>query len=549
MTIRTQASQALNTNSVTQLWLDRVTLEGKAGQETANAVPFQMTAPNAATQWSWMVTGCKFWRSGNTLGASTRQIQLFRANEHTRRAAATVIVKNRVIPPAEDGFTNYTATFNQVGYANPQQTVNLGHFEDWVVAYNDARSIRWIGLTRTPIPAALAGTSKDQIRRHLILNNVFERVSGTFTPGADSDTSQGGYGENEHVVMRDIIVEGNTFAGAAFNAFYNDPVPTTLAECDTQNNEAYNIRNANNAYDRQASKQDEFNDDTTRTVRRNNGFPTAEGHRPQLTGAWSTHFGTDMEAVVDASRAESGPGNFLRDGLGPRSVQFQPKLATVGWTNDACEKGSDQGLGDYRPMPGSPLLARIVRGNSDRDWANNVRLFNGAAGAIEASDVSLAVAGSRHDHRAAAPTLETPLSLAVASARHGHAAAAGLVSTSGTMAAANARHAHAVTPGQTGWATSLSAANALMTSAAMVAVVAWQGQTIPAGSSHGVSNGVPGVSAAGPLPTMLLPPGARHAVSTQAAPIFPQSNVPDDRTLRVRLERRTIFPTTSKQEN
>jgi hypothetical protein len=549
LTVRAAASQFLNTNTVAYVWLDNITLQGKAGSEASTTNPFSTAAGVPATQFAWTVTNSRIWRLAMQIGANTRQIMLFRANEHTSKARATVIVKNRVIPPAEDGITNYSSTFNQVGYANPQQTVNIGHFEDWVVAYNDARSIRWEGLGRTPIPAALAGTSKDQIRRHLILNNVFERVSGTFTPNSDTDTTQGGYGENEHVVMRDIIVEGNTFAGAGLNAFYNDPLPVTLADTDSQNNEAYNIRNANNAYDRQASKQDEFNDDTTRNIRRANGFPTADGHRPQLVGVWSTHFGTDAEAIVDSSRAESGPGNFLKDGLGPRSVQFQPKLATVGWANDACERGSDQGLGDYTPMPGSPLLGRIIRGNSDRDWLGNPRLFNGAAGAIEAGGQSLVAQGARHDHAATAPALAVPLTLAAQNGNHGHSAAATTVSTGVSLVTANAAQQHRAAVSQASWATSLFAANALMTSAAVMAVVAWQGSIIPSGANSAIGSTSPPISSTGPVATVLAPPGALHVMLSQAAQLFPESSVPEDRTLRVRADARTIFITETKQEN
>jgi hypothetical protein len=549
LTVRAAASQSLHTNTVGYLWLDDMTLEGKTGSEASTSNPFATAAGVPATQYAWTITKSRIWRLGMLIGAATRQVMLFRANEHTSKARATAIVKNRVIPPAEDGITNYSSTFNQVGYANPQQTVNLGHFEDWVVAYNDARSIRWEGLTRSVIPAALAGTAKDQIRRHLILNNVFERVSGTFTPNSDTDTTQGGYGENEHVVMRDIIVEGNTIAGAGFNAFYNDPLPATLADCDSQNNEAYNIRNANNAYDRQASKQDEFNDDTTRNIRRANGFPTADGHRPQLVGAWSTHFGTDAEAIVDSSRAESGPGNFLKDGLGPRSVQFQPKLATVGWANDACERGSDQGLGDYTPMPGSPLLGRIIRGNSDRDWLGNLRQVNGAAGAIEATGQSLLAQGTRHGHAATVPALAVPLTLAPQTGSHGHSAAAAPVSTGGALAAANAAHQHRASVSQAGWAASLFAANALMTSAAVLAVVAWQGSIAASDGSIAFGSTAPSISATAPVAAMLEPPGTRHATLTQATQLIPESSVPEDRTLRVRADARTIFITETKQEN
>jgi hypothetical protein len=530
LTVRAGDSEGLHTSTVSQLFLDDLTFQNKAGQEQLSAPVFQLSAPNAATQWTIMMTRVKWWRTGTLISATNRQTQLMRACEHTRQARATVLVKNRSIPPAEDGFTNYSSTYNSVGYSQPSQTVNLGHLEDWVVAFNDGRALRWEGLVPRFAPPALAGTTLNSHRRHLILNNVFERVSGTNTPGADSDTNFGKYSENENVIVRDIIIEGNSFAGAGVNAFYNDPVPATLADTDSQNNLGFNIRNANNAYDRHPSKQDEFNDDTTRNIRRANGFPTAEGFRAQLTGMWSTHFGTDMEGVVDTSRAESGPSNFLRDGLGPRSVQFQPKLVTVGWANDACEKGSDQGMGDYTPTAGSVFLNRISRANSDRDWLNQPRLNNGAAGAIEAAASGVAT-------------------LAAQNARHGHSATASGLGTVPVMAPQSAAHQHRAGVAPAGWSTTLTAANALMTSAALMAVVTWQANVAPFGAVMASSSSAPVVGVDGGTAVALNPLRSRHAMTAMAAPVRLEGGVPAERTLFVCADARTIFVTETKQEN
>lgn len=385
LTVAMGGSAALNSGT-TYNFLDNVEVRGRTGSESVSTNPIGSSAAPAG-QINNHLTKTRVWRTAYAIGAAGRQTGLLRACEFSRRATAINFVKNRWISKAEDTFNGANAA---EGMGPVSQTTDLAAFEDLVVAYNDMRSIRWgVWNAATAATGTLAGISPQTVsqRRHLILNNLFERIS--LTEGV-SDTSDAftGYGEASYAILDTIVIEGNTFVGAGYNAFYSDPTPATLADVNSQTNITRRIRHANNATDRNASKHDDFSDPTTSSIRTANGLGALGGYRPACIGAWSVHFGVGMEGHVDFSR--SGSVNFRRDGgsgfVGLRGTQF-PFAApgNPGFTDDRSESGTDLGGGNYIPATGSPLLGRITRGNSDRDFAGNARTLNGASGALEAA--------------------------------------------------------------------------------------------------------------------------------------------------------------------
>jgi hypothetical protein len=382
---------SINDSGTLYNFLDNIELRAKSGSESNGTSVIASGAPPAGTA-NWYVTNTKYWRTNYNLTTSNRFVGLLRASQISRRSGGQCIVKNRWIGKVEDGFT----TANTIeGFATNPQSTNLGGLEDFVVAYNDVRYLRWTAVNGASAPAAISGVSPQitRFRRHLIMNNVFERISTTNGVTPDTDDSFLIYGESSYCVMDTIIIEGNTFAGAKYNAFYNDPVPVTLTDVNTMNSLAVRIRHANNAADRNASKQDDFSDGTTNAIRvaAGGGEPAKQGYRPVLTDCWSVHYGCGMEGHVDFGR-KGTISVFRREFSGLRGIQYGTPT-TPGWTNDRSEAGNDLGGGDYTPTASSPLLNRIKRANSDVDFAGNFRVVNGASGAIEASGVFLTLTG------------------------------------------------------------------------------------------------------------------------------------------------------------
>jgi hypothetical protein len=382
-TVQTNSSSSLTTG-LTYLFLDNVLVQGASSFESSTTWPLATTAP-AAGQGNVFLTNSRIWRLGVAAYSGNRLISLARDTEHSRQYQGLCFVKNRWIGKTEDGFNAANAA---EGYAT-FGTTDLTRLEDIVVAYNDVRFLRWDFFTPAYAPSAISGVSPQlgRYRRYLVLNNVVERISGTagVTPTTDKFF---GIGEGFYSVIDNIIIEGNTFAGSNYNAFYCDPTPATVSDINTQTNIAVRIRHANNAADRNASKHDDFNDPTTSSVRAAAGAPESLklGYRPACIDAWRTHYGVGMEGHIDFSR--KGSVNFRRDGgsgfVGLRGVQYP--FGSPGdplYTNDKSEAGDDLGGGDYTPQAGSPVLGRTRTGNSDRDFAGNTRVFNGAAGAIE----------------------------------------------------------------------------------------------------------------------------------------------------------------------
>lgn len=364
--------------SLTKLfWVDDIEIHGKAGLET-NTTQALSAATSTAGEWGLCATRTKVGHTGYRFGAANLKVGLVRACENSRMVDGLCMVKNRFIPASEDT----SITGDQNGYSCWTATADAASVEDIIIAFNDARGLSGSFMRTTPATAANAGTLRDSHRRHVILNNLVERIGA-------SQSSLASYGEDAHVTASYIIVEGNTVVGDRWNMYYSDPVPTTIAETNSQYNEAFCIRQANNAFDWQPSKQDNFSDPTTVAVR-----GTADGYRPQMIHAWGPHHGAGFEANYDSQRAVGASNGFTRDFDGLRCERAAtPTLPGYAW--DRSVLGTGAGLGDYTPFAGSPLLGRVVRGNSDRDFAGNARLANGAAGAFEPNIIDLVPAGAR----------------------------------------------------------------------------------------------------------------------------------------------------------
>jgi hypothetical protein len=361
---------ALVGSTTTQWFLDDMTVSGKAGLETNTIYAF--TATVTAGLANIFATKTKYWRTGSRLGSANGNVGLTRAVEHSRALNILAGVKNRFIPASEDttvvGATNSYQTNGITG-----GTTDLGLAEDIVFAFCDARGCSGQSWSSLPAAAATAGTSFLSYRRHAIVNNIFERI-GSYSAAMAS------YGEDQTVTVSYLIMEGNTVVGDRWNAYYSDPDVVTLTDVNTKYNEAFCIRHANNVFDWNPTKQDDFNDPQSQTIRGTNGY------RPQMIYAWGPHNGTGLEANVDTRRA-AGANYFPRDFDGLRSSAPTTGTLSPAFAADRSFVGTNAGLGDYTPGSGSPLLSRITRGNSDRDWANQPRLVNGAAGAIESASI------------------------------------------------------------------------------------------------------------------------------------------------------------------
>jgi hypothetical protein len=160
----------------------------------------------------------------------------------------------------------------------------------------------------------------------------------------------------------------------------------TLADTYTLFSTGRNFRQANNSFDRNASKHDQTSDSATVALREAAyppGDPLRNGFRTHLTQMWAMHWGVNFEANYDAARGSDSTGQ-RREWPGLRSYQaFVGSPEPAGFVNDQSQYGGGAGGGDYRPAAGSPLLGRVIRGNSDVDWAGVPRAALAASGALE----------------------------------------------------------------------------------------------------------------------------------------------------------------------
>ena len=478
--IRIEAGGTALMSSTSIYWfLDNVELRGKAGSELSTVQPLSSAAV-PSDQWNVCITRSKWHRIGFRIGAVSNRAGLLRASEHSRRADALTILRNRFVPATEDT----TVTGNESGIGQWSGTAfALGAFEDVIAAFNDLRACRNRVWVVNPATAAAAATPNPSYRRLAFINNVCERVGSSAEPFWSM-------GETESATISYNIIEGNSFAGERVNAFYSDPLPVTVADTNTQLNQAFCNRMANNAFDRNASKVDEFLDPNTLNIRTAGGVINPTGYRPQMVETWSGHYGAGHEGNYDGGRATGSIDSNRREYSGLRSEQTAVAVYP-GWTTDRSVLGTGTGLGDYRPAAGSPLLGRLRRGSSDRDFADRPRLALGAAGALEGTGIAVALVpeAARHGHRAAASLLAWSGSLLPARAVMASRAGVSGVAWQGAVAPARAVMASRAAPASVAVAVSIGPAPARLPMASLAAVVTVRsGGLDPAPAVHGLSD-------------------------------------------------------------
>jgi len=412
-------------------WLDNVEVRGRAGFETNGVAPASAAAP--AGRANMFATRSRWWRSGSGFSGSTLRFGLLRNCEFSRGAEACAIIGGRFIPASEDPtVTGVTSGVSPWGSASDQ-----GALEDAIMTGLDMRGIRGRVFSPSSVAAANAGTPNNSIRRLVFANNLCERF------GTDPQPFWS-MGEDASSTMNYIIIEGNSFIGERCNILYSDPQPTTLADTDTQQNQAYGNRVANNSFDWAATKHDAFADPQTLSVRNAAGDPRGHGYRPQLTETWSVTYGVGFEGNYDWGRHPSA-GNFRFEYFGRRAVQQTGGVPA--WPADRSTYGSPAtGGGTYKPPAASPLIGRGLATSADRDRTGAVRTVPFASGAVDtasAAAVPVAPASAAHTALSGSPVLAWAGGLGPAGARLTMRAGSPLVGFAAALAPADARHASA----------------------------------------------------------------------------------------------------------
>ena len=470
----------MGTNSITNssslyTLCDEMTFTNKAGQETNTVSSF--SAPPPAGQWNFALTRSRWFATGITISAANTKAGIVR-NCAASRQIATVLfaVKNRSISALEDSFVT-TATLAGAFFGAWGAATLPGQVEDIIIAWNDIRALRGRAWAPGVLPAVVAGTPNPSIRRNVFLGNVCERL------GTDPQPFYS-LGEDESRTMSYNIIEGNTCVGDRANTLYSDPFPITLADVNSQLNQAFVNRVANNALDRMATKHDDFNDPTALAVRTAAGGQPGNGCRPQMIGAWSMLYGVGHESNYDGRRAAGSINDFLLEHIGPRSARGDGSAATVAYVDDRSLLGSGSSGGNYRPLITSPLAARAVRGNSDVDADGAVRRVPFAGGAFQTVATSLVPAGARSTHSAQSTALR-PTVMSHAARSGMTATATGVAWTTGITPAAGLLAQRGASPA-TGWTAVIVAAAGRLAHTATPAAIGWRAEIVAAtaGSAH-----------------------------------------------------------------
>ncbi len=494
---------ALVLSAPTYWWYDNAEIRGKAGSESATTGITSVTP--AAGYASLYATRSRLWRYGQAAGwkyngAGTRPA-LIRGCETSRRMEAPCIVSNRWIEHLDTSITTATADQCTSAWNNGAVLTDLGAAEDFIVAGNDLRASNLKVWAVAQASAAVAGTTLTSVRRNVFAGNLVERKT------AVTGFNFWAAGENETLEMSYSIIEGNTTVGDRNNFGYNDPNVATLADTNSKNNLAYGNRQANNAHDWAPLKTDDFNDPESSLLRGN-----THGYRPQCIGTWSVLYGVGFDGNYDAGR-HPGATNFRFEYFGTNSVQTQG--GNPGYTADYSVYGSGAGQGNYKPLPGSPLLARGRSANGDRDFFGAVRSVPFAAGAIEG---------------------DTAAALTPAAARSAMAAAAPALGWSTDLAAASAHSASDALATVIGWFAALAPEGAAMTIVDAGSAAAWQVEIAPADTQQALAD----TGAALAPEALLAPDSALCALTDTGVVPIPESVGALIRTLIVSGELRII---------
>ncbi len=404
-------------NASASVWVDNCKVIGRSGQETS------ATALTQGNVLGW--TKSTLARTAANMAATL----LIRGSQGARQAYAAAVLTYRFIPYSEDSTQPIGAsTAPSPAIANATGlNATAAYAEDQIVAFCDLRSIRRRSFAAATATAAAAGTPNPSMRRHCWFNNIVEKIGdGSVTEPFFS------CGEDESLSMSYNIVEGNTFVGERCNSFYSDPLPATIADTNTQKNDAYCNRIANNFCYWMPTKHDAFLDPTTQTVR-----GTANGYRPQMVDAWSYTYG-----VAHENNHEAGLGNsFAAEYYGPKSTRATGSSG-VFVADASINPGTNAGGGNYTPAIASPLLGRLQRGNSDRDLLNATRSANGTIGAYQGAGINLVPTGARSVSLVAMAGITLSLALAPAGSRHAQVARVANLAWAGSLLPARAVSAH-----------------------------------------------------------------------------------------------------------
>ncbi|KPF59035.1 hypothetical protein IP88_16380 [alpha proteobacterium AAP81b] len=472
-------SLAVGTNSLvggtTYVTLDRVTMAGRSGLEGATTAIGTASPP--AGQCNFTAIRSRFWRYGVGITSGNPRCGLFRGNEFSATVQALAVLKCRWIGPGEDTSIGSAIRNATIGWGS---ATLAGQAEDVIVAWNDFRFARARIWVPASLPAATAGTPNPSIRRNVLFGNACERIGGDPSPFWS-------LGEDTSATMTYNIIEANSFVGDRANTLYSDPLPASVADTDSQRNQALVNRVAGNAFDWWPTKHDDFEDPTTKSLRTAGGVIPATGYRPQMVEAWSVLYGVGAQGNFDAGR--TGGGNFAFEWPGRGSTQTTSGVPA--YASDASLLGTGIGGGDYRPGATSPLTARVTSGNSDRDFAGQVRRLPGVAGAYVASPAATAPVAARSPQR-------------------GGDAAIGLALP---LAPFGAAHSHAATATEFGWTTVLAAAPVVQANLAGAATVAWAADLAAASARHGLASPDPALA----LVFAIVPANSRDRLADTAS--------------------------------
>lgn len=421
-------------------WFDRCEIHDQAGH---SSTLYSSSAPSAG-EVRWYMTGGRHAMASFAYGHANNASGLYRNVQFRRQLAGPVIVNCR----KTDALTKST----------PLDSYNLGSgsqsscFEDVILWGNDCRGVDGGIVWGFQLGSTLGEDGRRKIRRQMVVNNVFERMSGD-----DGPCWKVGENSNPELDAENCIIEGNSAIGDRANHFYNEPQNFNLNDTFTKFNSYKMNRVANNYVDRWASKHDVFFDSTVSSLRAALGSDDGNrGRRGHLIQGWQIRFGHMHEANVEAHRIVSG---VIGSGSGVENHGVSAVLApnpspadNASWPrfrDDRSALGSGQGFGDYRPLKDAPWRLAAWRAQVDADHAGVLRGARFASGAFEPlAAPETAPETARHAHSATSPGLATggnTVALTIAGARHTQGATSPGLAGDGvaaSLAIALGRHAH-----------------------------------------------------------------------------------------------------------
>lgn len=411
--------------SVTRAWFHDCEIVDQEGQSPSTVYNSGAPPPGDVKLFH---TSCRHDMASFSFEHASNACGIWRSVQFRRQLAAPAIVG--------------CAKFINGSTGTPLGTYNLATgspsacFEDAFYWYNDCRGV--IGAssaTAFSFPSYTGADGRMKLVRHSVVNNIFERSGGVDAPFWK-------VGENNAVPVDGIalVIEGNTAVGDRANHLYNDPAMGSAQDTFEKFNSYSQVRVANNYVCRWAGKHDAFYDSGTAAQREAAGLGPDDGlsnigRRTRHIQGWQSVFGHLNEGNAEANRVPwgaAGSGSGFEDhGIGAALAPFgfSDSLLNTGWpmfADDRSALGSGLGFGDYRPLPGSPLLGRARTAQIDADARGALRAPGAwSIGAIEgeavAVPVGLSPASCGHAHEASAATLsawDVPVAIGPETAVH-----------------------------------------------------------------------------------------------------------------------------------